>query len=121
VTIPAGNKLPNAPAVTFNGSARYEHPLSDRFTGAVQLDAHYASSVFKEALNTPYLSAGSYWIENAEADVSTADHLWTVALWVKNLSDARYVTQAGDDGLGMGDRIFNTPRTFGFTVSHRWR
>lgn len=121
VTVPAGNKLPNAPAVTFNGSARYEHPLSDSFVGAVQFDAHYSAGVFKEALNTPYLSAAPYWIENAEAEVSTADRLWTVSLWVKNLSDTRYVTQATDDGLGMGYRIFNPPRTYGFTVSHRWR
>lgn len=121
VTVPAGNKLPNAPAVTFNGSARYEHPLSDSFVGAVQFDAHYSAGAFKEALNTPYLSAAPYWIENAEAEVSTADRLWTVSLWVKNLSDTRYVTQATDDGLGMGYRIFNPPRTYGFTVSHRWR
>ena len=32
-----------------------------------------------------------------------------------------YRMQATDDGLGMGYRIFNAPRTFGFTVSHRWR
>ena len=121
VTVPAGNKLPNAPPVTFNVSGRYEHPLWEGFVGAVQLDAHYSAGVFKEALNTPYLEAGSYWIENAEAEVSTADHLWTASLWVKNLSNVAYVTQATDDGLGMGYRIFNAPRTFGFTLSHRWR
>ncbi|HVN01492.1 MAG TPA: TonB-dependent receptor [Caulobacteraceae bacterium] len=121
VTIPSGNKLPDAPQATFNGSVRYEHPLWSGFVGAVQFDAHYSAAVFKEALNTPYLSAGSYWIENAEAEASTADRAWTLAVWVKNLSDTRYVSQATDDGLGMGYRIFNPPRTFGFTVSHKFR
>ena len=41
-------------------------------------------------------------------------------MWVKNLSDEHYVSQATDDGLGMGYRIFNPPRTFGATVSHRF-
>ena len=43
-----------------------------------------------------------------------------VSLWVKNLGDTQYVTQATDDGLGMGYRIFNPPRTFGATISHRF-
>ncbi|HEX3917222.1 MAG TPA: hypothetical protein VHW60_07770 [Caulobacteraceae bacterium] len=76
--------------------------------------------MFKEALNTSYLAAGSYWIEDAEADLSTADRKWTVSVWVKNLSNTEYVSQATDDGLGMGYRVFNPPRTFGFTVSHKF-
>jgi iron complex outermembrane receptor protein len=120
VVVPAGNKLPDAPALTFNASARYEHPLGASLIGAIQFDAHYEDAVFKEALNTPYLNAGAHWIENAAASVSTAKRDWTVSLWVKNLGDTRYVTQATDDGLGMGYRIFNPPRTFGATIGHRF-
>jgi len=120
VVIPAGNKLPDAPAMTLNLQARYEHPLGDRFIGAVQIDAHYSSSAFKEALNTPFLASSACWLENAEADISTADRKWTFSAWVKNLSNTEYVTQSTDDGLGAGYRIFNPPRTFGFTVSHKF-
>lgn len=120
VVVPAGNKLPDAPALTFNASARYEHPLGPSLIGAIQFDAHYESAVFKEALNTPYLNADAYWIENAQASVSTANRAWTVSLWVKNLSNTEYVTQATDDGLGMGYRVFNPPRTFGATISHKF-
>ncbi|HLY78878.1 MAG TPA: TonB-dependent receptor [Caulobacteraceae bacterium] len=120
VIIPAGNKLPDAPALTFNGSVRYEHAVGASLIGAIQFDAHYEGAVFKEALNTPYLNADAYWIENAEASVSTANRAWTASLWVKNLSNTEYVTQATDDGLGMGYRVFNPPRTFGATISHRF-
>ena len=120
VVVPAGNKLPDAPAVTFNASARYERPLGASLIGAIQFDAHYEDAVFKEALNTPYLNADAHWIENAEASLSTANRAWTASLWVKNLSNEAYVTQATDDGLGMGYRIFNPPRTFGATISHRF-
>ncbi|HEX7757989.1 MAG TPA: TonB-dependent receptor [Caulobacteraceae bacterium] len=120
VTVPAGNKLPDAPTLTVNGSVRYQHAISQGFTGAVQFDAHYSGSVFKEALNLPYLSAGSYWIENAQVSVSSARDAWTLAVWVKNLSNTHYVSQATDDGLGMGYRVFNPPRTYGMTVSHRF-
>ena len=40
-------------------------------------------------------------------------HGWEIALWGKNLGDERYVAQATDDGLGMGYRVFNAPRTYG--------
>jgi iron complex outermembrane receptor protein len=43
-----------------------------------------------------------------------------VAVWAKNLDDKRSVTQATDNGIGMGYRIFNAPRTYGVTVSKRF-
>ena len=80
----------------------------------------YSGSVFKEALNTPYLSARSYWTYDARVAVA-ADSGWEVALWGRNLSNTRYVAQATDDGIGMGYRIFNAPRTYGVSVSARFR
>ncbi len=116
IVVPKGNKLPNAPDTTFNGQARYEWPVTGDWTGAVQAVAHYSSKVFKEALNTPYLSAGSYWLIDARASIASSGG-WEVALWGKNLGDEHYVTQATDDGLGMGYRVFNAPRTFGLSIT----
>ncbi|MGZ6038653.1 MAG: TonB-dependent receptor [Phenylobacterium sp.] len=116
VVVAKGNKLPNAPNTSFNGQVRYEWPAIGDWTAAVQGGAHYSSKVFKEALNTPYLSAGSYWLVDARASLaSTAG--WEVAVWGKNLGDTHYVTQATDDGLGMGYRVFNAPRTYGVSLT----
>jgi iron complex outermembrane receptor protein len=119
IAVPEGNKLPNAPEVSFNGQARYEWPVLGDWTASVQANAHYSSEVFKEALNTPYLKAESYWLVDARAALASRDG-WEVAVWGKNLGDERYVTQATDDGLGMGYRIFNAPRTYGVTVTKRF-
>ena len=119
ITVPKGNKLPNAPQTTFNAQARYEWPVTGGWTAAVQAGGHYASKVFKEALNTPYLSADSYWLWDARASLSGGKG-WELAVWGKNLGNEHYVTQATDDGLGMGYRVFNAPRTYGVTLTKRF-
>ena len=119
IAVVKGNKLPNAPDVTFNGQARYEWAVGGDWTAAVQGGAHYSSKVFKEALNTPYLSADSYWLFDARASV-TSPAGWEFAVWGKNLSDEQYVTQATDNGIGMGYRVFNAPRTYGVSVTKRF-
>lgn len=119
ILVPKGNKLPNAPDTSFNAQGRYEWPLTGDWTAAVQAGAHYSSKVFKEALNTPYLSAGSYWLVDARASIASPAG-WEFAVWGKNLGDEHYVTQATDDGLGMGYRVFNAPRTYGVSVTKRF-
>ena len=102
---------------TASGLPAAKRSVSGCATGAsVQGGAHYSSKVFKEALNTPYLSAGSYWLLDARAALASPAG-WEIALWGKNLGNEQYVTQATDDGLGMGYRVFNAPRTFGVSVT----
>jgi iron complex outermembrane receptor protein len=119
VVVPKGNKLPNAPEVTANLGARYQWTVTGGWTAAVQGGAHYSDSVYKEALNRPYLAADSYWLVDARASVASANG-WEVAVWAKNLTDKRYVTQVSDNGIGMGYRVFNAPRTYGVTVTKRF-
>jgi iron complex outermembrane receptor protein len=119
IVVPKGHKLPNAPDTTFNASARYEWPVMGGWTASVQAGAHYSSEVFKEALNTPFLKADSYWVWDARAAIASMNG-WELALWGKNLGDEHYVTQAGDTGLGMGYRVFNAPRTYGVTLTKRF-
>jgi iron complex outermembrane receptor protein len=119
ISVPKGNKLPNAPDVTVNLQARYEWEVAGGWTAAVQGGAHYSDEVFKDALNVAYLSADDYWIADARASIASPSG-WEVAVWAKNLDDKRYVTQATDNGIGMGYRIFNAPRTYGVTVSKRF-
>jgi iron complex outermembrane receptor protein len=121
VPVPAGNKLPDAPDVSFNATARYERRLFDGFTGAVQFGAEYGSSVYMEALNTPYLSGKAHWTFSGRLSGATDDGAWELALWGENLFDEHHVIQATDDGVGMGYRIFNNPRTFGVTLTHKFQ
>ena len=119
ITVPKGNKLPNAPDVTLNFQGRYSWTVMDDWTASVQAGAHYSDSVFKEALNTSYLSADSYWTVDARAALASVSG-WELAVWAKNLTNERYVAQATDNGIGMGYRIFNAPRTYVVTLTKRF-
>jgi iron complex outermembrane receptor protein len=117
---PAGNKLPDAPDVSFNAGMRYQHAVFGEHIAALQLETHYGSSVFKEALNTPYLFGGANWTIDGRASLATSDNAWELAFWVKNLFDEKHVVQATDDGIGMGYRVFSAPRTFGITLTRNF-
>jgi iron complex outermembrane recepter protein len=119
VQVPKGNKLPNAPDLTFNVQARYEWEVASGWTAALQGGAHYSDKVFKEALNTAYLSADGYWLVDARVSLAS-DSGWEVAVWAKNLTDERYAAQVTDNGIGMGYRVFNAPRSYGVTVRKRF-
>jgi iron complex outermembrane receptor protein len=118
VTVPAGNRLPDAPTVSFNTQIGYEHRILPGWLGAVQASAAHSGSVFKEALNTPYLAADAYWLFDARLAIRTDTRAWEMALWGRNLSNKRYVMQATDNGIGMGYRVFNAPRTYGVTATY---
>lgn len=120
-TIPAGNRLPNAPKVTFNGSARYEWSLTGDLKAGLQAEAHHSGSVFKEAANDPLIAADAYWLFNARATIARpADH-WELAVWGKNLTDKLYVVQGNNlSSLGLLNKNYNTPRTFGVELTYRY-
>jgi hypothetical protein len=46
--------------------------------------------------------------------------IWELAVWTQNMFDERHVVQATDDGIGLGYRIFNAPRTYGVTLSYNF-
>jgi iron complex outermembrane receptor protein len=119
ITVTKGNKLPNAPDVTLNVQARYAWTVMGDWTAAIQVGTHYSDHVFKEALNTPYLSADSYWLADARVSLASSSG-WELAVWAKNLGDKAYVAQVTDNGVGMGYRVFNAPRTYGVTLSKRF-
>ena len=122
LTQPAGNKMPDAPDATFNGTLRYEHALFSGYTGAVQFAGVYEGSHFFEALNTPYLSAPSSWVFNGRVSLDPVDKDWDLAFWIQNMFNEQHTVQAVDDGMpiGAGYRMFNAPRTFGLTIDYKF-
>jgi len=113
--VPAGNKLANAPEMSWNALARYELPLFE--TGmaiAVQGDAHYSDEMYKEATNDPLIKSEPYTIYNARLSLLRSDHSWEFAVWGRNLTDELYVVQGVDvSSLFIGNRNYNAPRTVG--------
>ncbi len=118
--VPAGNRLPNAPATSFTGRARYEVPVGEHFKASIQGETRYSSSVFKEASNDPLIAAGRYWLFNGRVALTDTGSHWEVALWGRNLTNRRYEGQGIDlASLGIVDKTYNAPRTFGIDFSYR--
>jgi iron complex outermembrane receptor protein len=117
---PAGNKMPDAPDVSFTGLVRYEHPISEGLIGAIQFSAHYEDFNYKESLNIPYLSSPAAWVMDAQVSLATRDRGWEATVWIKNLANHLYPIQVTDDGDSIGYRMFNNPRTYGFTLTHHF-
>ncbi len=118
--VPAGNRLPNAPEVTFNASGAYDIPLGADWSLQLQGGARYSDSVFKDAINDPLLVQDSYWTFDGRIGL-TSEGGWSFSLWGKNLSDESYVVQGVNNGaLGVGYRTYSAPRTFGVTMARRW-
>jgi iron complex outermembrane receptor protein len=114
---PKGNELPDAPPVSFNLSAAYTATVAGDIEARLQVDGHYADDMFKDALNDPLTATEGYWLVNARASLFSGSD-WEVALWGKNLSDERYVTQGVNNlALGIGFRVYGAPRTYGVSFS----
>lgn len=116
--VPAGNKLPNAPELTFNGSAQYDVTLSEAWILRLQGAGRYSDEMFKDALNDPLLTQDSYWTWDARAALVSTQSGWEVAAWGKNLSDE--VQGVNNTSLGYGFRTYNAPRTYGVSISKSW-
>lgn len=95
--------------------------MTGRLRGSVQGDARYASAAFKDASNDPLIASKSYWLLNARVSLADEKSGWEIALWGRNLTKERYVVQGVDLAtLGIVNRIYNAPRTYGVEVSFRY-
>jgi iron complex outermembrane receptor protein len=114
--VPAGNKLPNSPELTWLAKARYELPIGG-YLAALQADAHYSDETYKEATNDPLIKAGEYTTVNGRFAFLPAERTWEIAVWGRNLTDERYVVQGLDIAtFFLGNRNYNAPRTIGAEV-----
>lgn len=115
--IPAGNRLPDAPKLSFNTGASYEFSVSENVSARFAIDGRYQSSAFKDALNDPIIETKGYWVWDARASI-LQDGDWDFSIWGKNLGDKRYVTQGVNQTvLGSGFRVYGAPRTYGISAT----
>jgi iron complex outermembrane receptor protein len=110
-----------APKWSGTGSVRYEHPVSQNFTGSIELDGAYKGNFFERVPNSANDLQKAYWIFNAKAELQRTSSNWAVSLWAQNLTDTRYVQYNNDiHALGYVLKTEGYPRTYGVEVSFNW-
>lgn len=115
--VPAGNRLPDAPAFSFNTLAAYAFDIGGDFSLRFAVDGRYQGLTFKDGLNDPLIAADAFWVWNGRVSLMRTDG-WDLSIWGKNIADERYVTQGINQlALGTGNRVYGAPRTFGVSIA----
>jgi iron complex outermembrane receptor protein len=112
-----GNRLSNAPKLTFTGG--FDATVINNDSGRFSLhgDLSYASNQFFEVLNVPRLNQPGYALASAHIDWESANGRWSASIWGKNLTQHFYFTSRVDllAGFGFDYNHIGTPRTFGIS------
>ncbi|MFK3888209.1 TonB-dependent receptor [Sphingomonas sp. NPDC079357] len=110
------------PKFTAAGGATVRLPVGSGATFYATPSATYQSKVFFELPNSEAISQGGYTLVNLRAGVELADGRYTVGAFARNLTDKRYLLDAGNTGGGFGvpSYIAGEPRFYGLEVSARY-
>lgn len=116
----AGNRLNRAPKWSGNIAAEYSFPVTSagdriRIRGSI---AYQGMTYFTEQ-NLEAFSADSWEDVSARVSYESADDAWTFAVFGKNLTDDRHVTNVIPLG-GQAVGGFNRPREIGVELSYRF-
>lgn len=85
-----GNKLPNSPAVTFDGVISKDFALGPG-TLRLQVDGRYKDDVTYDLGNARNLSQAGYWMLGARSSYRFGEHgRYEVGVWGENLTGSKY-------------------------------
>lgn len=117
----AGRQLANAPRWKVALGAAYEHALSEQFEGFADVNAVYRSKATTAAAPDPNLVIKGYTLIDTRFGVRTADGKYSLAAFVKNVTDKRAPTLIFRDPLsptGNYEQTYqaNAFRTIGVTL-----
>ncbi len=113
----AGNRLSNAPSLTFNAS--FDWTVLETGFGAfsVHPEMAYQSSQFFENINVPRLRQESYALFGGHVDWNSSDGRYSLSAWARNLGNKFYFTSRIDlTGFGLDYNHIGNPRMYGVTA-----
>ena len=118
-----GNRIPNTPEWSVNSSATVEWPVNDGWRLVGQLDFLWEDDIPRDLRASPALFTEAHIDVDLRLALRSADDKWDAALWVRNLTDEEYLTEAYEV-LGFGFYIaagnYSYPRTFGIELTRNF-
>lgn len=118
----AGNRFRLQPEVTAAGGATLRLPLTGRATFYATPSVTYRSKVYFELPNSEAIAQGGYTLVNLRAGVDIDNGRYTIGGFARNLTDKRYLIDAGNTGGGFGvpTYIAGEPRFYGIELGARF-
>ena len=109
----SGNRLPNAPKISLNGTADYRWTLAGG-TARIGADATYRSKIFFDTRNLERLSDKGRLIVNAHLGWTTPDEHYEFGIWGRNIFKETNISDIIPiEGLGFDLFSMGRPRTYG--------
>jgi iron complex outermembrane receptor protein len=113
----AGNRLSNAPSLTFNASFDWTVVQGGFGAFSIHPEVAYQSSQFFENINIPRLRQQSYALFGGHIDWNSSDGRYSVSAWARNLGNKFYFTSRIDlTGFGLDYNHIGNPRMYGVTA-----
>ena len=116
----ASSPFPYTPTWQLNGAINYNRPVTSRFGVDGGLEVSYQSYETAALSNDPGLYVAPYALVNGTLGVYQLDHAWRATLFVRNLFNTYYWTDADV----ATDTVFRVPgmtRTFGLRLTYDFR
>jgi len=111
----AGNRLAYSPEFSVSGLARYQFALpGDIGDISILADVAYKSQQFFSASNDVFEAQDAYAIANLRVAYEHSSRNWSVAGFVRNLTNTEYLRRATNlESFGFVQQNFGPPRTYG--------
>jgi iron complex outermembrane recepter protein len=113
-----GEQLPLTPQWQLVGDTEYDHPLSSDWNGFIGGSVSYRSSTNATFGDDPRFEVDGYALVDARLGIESADGIWRIQLWGKNILNKNY----WNDVVKISDtygRLTGMPATYGISVSMR--
>jgi iron complex outermembrane receptor protein len=114
-----GQTFELTPKWAAGASATYDAPVTATLNGFIGVDYTYQSRTHGGYGGLPIFSIDAYSLIDLRAGVRDSDDKWRAQLWVRNLTDKYYWTNANYLGE-FSYRVTGRPRTFGVTFGYKY-
>lgn len=109
-----GNRLPQAPELTFNTAVTYSIPLPTGDEVVLNADATYSSKIYFDNSNAERLSQDAVWNTNGQVSWRAQSGGLEAGLFARNMFDEEWVVAMSPiDSLGVDLLTYNRPRSVG--------
>lgn len=119
-----GKELNYKPDFSANLLVRHDFELSSGYGGFAQVMYDWRSSqnftYIGNLAEQTVFTEGAYGKVNLQVGFSKFDSNWQFSLFVKNLTDTEYRTNARADDLGGAYEIYGAPRTWGIKANYQF-